>query len=71
MYSLNDDDFRRIQVLSANTTLQVQLNGILTAPLKSKSDSPQGDGLSPSLCAIYLEAATRSLDSNCLVRPEG
>ena len=48
----------------------MQFNGILAAPFTSNIGSPQGDGLSPILFAIYLEAAIQSLRSHGLVRPE-
>ncbi len=64
------DDFRLIQFLLANSTLQVHFNRILTAPFTSNICSPQGDGLSPILFAIYLESAMQSLRSHGLVRPE-
>ena len=39
----------------------MQFNDILTKPFSSNIGSPQGDGLSPLLFAIYLEAAVRDL----------
>jgi hypothetical protein len=42
----------------------VQFNDILTKPFSSNIGSPQGDGLSPLLFAIYLEAAVRDLLGN-------
>ena len=64
--SINNDDFRLIQFLLANTTLQVQFNGILTAPFKSNIGSPQGDGLSPILFAIYLDCLLYDLSRRSL-----
>ena len=64
------DEIRLITVLLANTTLQVQFNGILTSPFSSNIGSPQGDALSPILFAIYLEAAIRALYAKGLVRPD-
>ena len=58
---LTDDDRQLIRILLANTSLQVQFNGVMTAPFQSTVGSPQGDGLSPLLFAIYLEAALREL----------
>ena len=58
---MTDDHRRLIRLLLANTSLQVQFNGIMTAPFMSTIGSPQGDGLSPILFAIYLEAAIREL----------
>ena len=56
---LTEDDRRLIRVMLANTSLQVGFNGFLTAPFFSNIGSPQGDGLSPLLFAIYLESAVR------------
>ena len=50
---ITDDDRQLIRILLSNTSLQVQFNGILTAPFQSTIGSPQGDGLSPLLFAIY------------------
>ena len=58
---MTDDHRRLIRLLLANTSLQVQFNGIMTTPFMSTIGSPQGDGLSPILFAIYLEAAIREL----------
>ena len=58
---ITDDDRRLIRVLLANTSLQVEYNGVMTDPFISTIGSPQGDGLSPILFAIYLEAAIREL----------
>ena len=67
---ITDDDRQLIRILLSNTTLQVQFNGILTAPFQSTIGSPQGDGLSPLLFAIYLEAALRELRERGPKRPE-
>ncbi len=42
--NINNDDFRLIHFLLANTTLQVQFNGGLTAPFTSNIGSPQDYG---------------------------
>jgi hypothetical protein len=42
----------------------------MTAPFQSTIGSPQGDGLSPLLFAIYLEAALRELRARGPQRPE-
>ena len=67
---LTDDDRRLIRVLLANTSLQVEFNGVLTEPFASNIGSPQGDGLSPILFAIYLEAAIRELEARGPQRPD-
>ena len=67
---ITDDDRQLIRILLSNTSLQVQFNGILTAPFQSTIGSPQGDGLSPLLFAIYLEAALRELRERGPKRPE-
>ena len=40
---ITDDDRQLIRILLSNTSLQVQFNGILTAPFQSTIGSPQGD----------------------------
>ena len=67
---LTDDDRHLIRILLANTSLQVQFNGVMTAPFQSTIGSPQGDGLSPLLFAIYLEAALREFRARGPQRPE-
>ena len=67
---LTDDDRRLIRVLLANTSLQVEFNGVMTNPFVSTIGSPQGDGLSPILFAIYLEAAIRELHARGPIRPQ-
>ena len=56
-------------MLLANTSIQVNFNGITTAPFLSNIGSPQGDALSPILFAIYLEAAVRELIARGPQRP--
>ena len=67
---LTDDDRRLIRVLLANTSIQVNFNGVVTAPFTSTIGSPQGDALSPILFAIYLEAAIRELIARGPKRPQ-
>ena len=67
---LTDDDRQLVRVLLANTSLQVTFNGIMTEPFQSNIGSPQGDGLSPLLFAIYLEAAIRELRASSPQRPQ-
>ncbi len=57
--ALREDDRRFICVILSNTSHQVQFNNVLTEPFSSNAGSPKGDGLSPLLFAIYLEAGRR------------
>jgi hypothetical protein len=66
---LNDDDRRIIRILLANTSLRVCFNGIVTKSFTTNVGTPQGDGLSPILFAIYLEAALRELLTRGPQRP--
>jgi hypothetical protein len=66
---IHDDEKRLIRILLANTSIQVMFNGILTKPFVSNIGSPQGDGLSPILFAIYLEAALREVRQRGPQRP--
>ena len=59
-----------IRVLLSNTTLRVSFNGVMTDPFVSTIGSPQGDGLSPILFAIYLETALRALEQKTPSRPD-
>ena len=61
---LSEDDRKLIRIMLSNTSLQVQFNNVLTAPFSSNIGTPQGDGLSPLLFAIYLEAAVQDLLRN-------
>jgi len=67
---MTNDDRQLIRILLSNTSLQVSFNGLLTKPFQSTIGSPQGDGLSPLLFAIYLEAALRELKIRGPQRPE-
>ena len=58
---LTDDDRQLIRILLANTSVRVCFNGILTESFTTNIGTPQGDGLSPILFAVYLEAALREL----------
>jgi hypothetical protein len=58
-----DDSLHIIKVLLSNTTAQIKLNGKLSDPFKTNIGVPQGDGLSPVLFPIYLEAAMDDLPS--------
>ena len=45
----------------ADTTLSVRFEDVLEDPFTTTIGTPQGDGLSPVLFAIYLENAMRDL----------
>ena len=58
---LNNDEIMMIRKLLTNTCLKVRWNGKSTqTPFKTNIGIPQGDGLSPILFTIYLEAALRT-----------
>ena len=67
---MTNDDRQLIRILLSNTSLQVSLNGLFTKPFQSTIGSPQGDGLSPLLFAIHLEAALCELKIRGPRRPE-
>ena len=67
---ITDDDRRLIRLLLANTSIQVNFNGVVTEPFVSTIGSPQGDALSPILFAIYLEAAVREFKARGPARPQ-
>ena len=57
---LDEDEIRIIQFLLSNTTISIRANGATKQmPFISNIGVPQGDGLSPVLFTIYLEAALR------------
>jgi exonuclease III len=57
-----DNSTRRIvRVLVADTSLQITLQGLVSNKFKTVMGIPQGDGLSPVLFIIYLEAAMREV----------
>ena len=70
MPGIRSDDCKLIRVLLSNTTLRVSFNGVMTDPFVSTIGSPQGDGLSPILFAIYLETALRALEQKTPSRPD-
>ena len=49
------------QSLLADTNLKVKLGDVLSEPFQTTIGTPQGDGLSPILFAIYLEKALRDV----------
>ena len=67
---LEEDEIRLCQSLLADTNLRVKLNEVLSDPFMTTIGTPQGDGLSPILFAIYLESALRHIRANGGPRPE-
>ena len=59
---VDEDELRMIRFLLSNTTINIKINGSTEKhPFKSNIGIPQGDGLSPVLFTIYLEAALREV----------
>jgi hypothetical protein len=58
---LEEDEMRMCQSLLANTNLKVKLGEALSDPFETTIGSPQGDGLSPIIFAVYLESALRQV----------
>ena len=58
---LHIDELRLVRVLLGNTTLTVKVMGMIGPKFSTTRGTPQGDGLSPILFVIYLEAAMREL----------
>ena len=57
---VNEDELRMIRFLISNTNINIKVNGATEKhPFRSNIGIPQGDGLSPVLFIIYLEAALR------------
>ena len=52
------------QSLLADTNLKVKLGEAVSKPFETTIGTPQGDGLSPILFAIYLESALRQVRAN-------
>jgi hypothetical protein len=67
---LEEDELRMCQVLLAETSLQVKLKEILSAPFDTTIGSPQGDGMSPMFFAVYLERALRNVREIAPLRPQ-
>ena len=59
---IDEDELRIIRFLLSNTTINIRVNGAtVKIPFISNIGIPQGDGLSPVLFTIYLEAALREI----------
>ena len=58
---LEEDELRICQSLLANTNLKVKLGEAISDPFETTIGTPQGDGLSPILFAVYLESALREV----------
>ena len=59
---LDEDKIRIIQFLLSNTSISIRVNGVSKLmPFISNIRVPRGDGLSPVLFTIYLEAALRDV----------
>ena len=56
-----EDEWRIIEKLLAQTTLQAKINNILSDPFETTIGAPQGDSLSPVIFTVYLELALREL----------
>jgi hypothetical protein len=63
----DSDSVRMIRFLMSETTLTLRLNKFLGKEFHTTIGSPQGDGLSPVLFIVYLEAALRDLWSSPLL----
>ena len=61
--TVDNDDRRLIQFLLSGTFIDTRINGTSTSkPFTSNGGTPQGDSLSPVLCAIlYLEHALKEV----------
>ena len=59
---VDEDELRIIRFLLSNTNINIKINGASKQmPFKSNIGVPQGDGLSPVLFTVYLEAALREV----------
>ena len=63
---LDQDEVRMIRALLSNTSLEL-ICGEASKSIPTFIGSPQGDGLSPTLFIIYLEAALREVRSALVV----
>ena len=66
---LEDDELRMCQALLADTCLRVRLKGVLSEVFETTIGTPQGDGLSPILFAVYLERALIDVRASMPQRP--
>ena len=66
---LTEDDLRICQSLLADTSLTVKLGEVLSDPFQTTIGTPQGDGISPILFAVYLESAIRLVRAQVMPRP--
>ena len=67
---LNEDELRICQSLLADTNLKARFGDSLSPAFLTTIGTPQGDGLSPILFAIYLERALRDVRTQALpLRP--
>ena len=62
---IDEDSWRMVAQLLANTTLEVKLRTALSNPFKTNIGAPQGDSLSPVLFIVYLELAMRQIRAAC------
>ena len=67
---LEEDEVRMCQSLLANTSLRVKLDEAMSDPFVTTMGTPQGDGLSPILFAVYLESALRLVRAKAGPRPD-
>ena len=59
---LEEDELRLIQFLLSDTSISIKINGASRdMPFLSNIGTPQGDGLSPVLFIVYLEAALKEV----------
>jgi exonuclease III len=57
---VSEDNYRIIKYLMSETTLQARIRNKSGNSFSTSIGTPQGDGLSPLLFVVYLEAALRS-----------
>ncbi len=67
---LEEDELRMCQGLLAETSLQVKLKDILSAPIDTTIGSPQGNRMSTMFFAVYLERALRNVREIAPLRPQ-
>ena len=64
---LDEDELRLLQVLLSDTSLEL-FCGKFSTSIPTLVGSPQGDGLSPTLFIIYLEAALREVREALVIK---